>query len=89
MAPLAGTRVVVVGGSSGIGFAVAKAAHAEGAHVIIASSTETRCAAAVQRLGGKRAESRVLDIQKEESIKAFFEAIGNVDHLVYTVSTPA
>ena len=37
MASLKGKKVVVIGGSSGIGYAVAEAALAEGASVVIAS----------------------------------------------------
>ena len=36
---LDGKRVVVIGGASGIGFAVAELARAQGAAVVIASST--------------------------------------------------
>ena len=35
---ISGKRVVIVGGTSGIGFAVAEAAVAQGAHVVVASS---------------------------------------------------
>jgi NAD(P)-dependent dehydrogenase (short-subunit alcohol dehydrogenase family) len=42
-----GKRIVVAGGTSGIGFAVAAAAAKEGAQVIVASRNAERVAAAV------------------------------------------
>jgi NAD(P)-dependent dehydrogenase (short-subunit alcohol dehydrogenase family) len=50
MAPLASKSVLVIGGSSGMGFAVAKAALAEGASVVIASSSATKLEAAASKL---------------------------------------
>ena len=43
-------RVLVIGGSSGIGFGVASATVAQGAHVILASSSQSKIDAAMQRL---------------------------------------
>jgi NAD(P)-dependent dehydrogenase (short-subunit alcohol dehydrogenase family) len=77
------SRVVVAGGTSGIGFAVAEAAARSGAEVIIASSRPERVAAALERLPqGTRGES--LDFTDEEQVRAFFARIGALDHLVYT-----
>lgn len=44
---LAGKRVVVIGGGSGIGFAAAELAHGLGAEVVIASSQAATIDAAV------------------------------------------
>jgi NAD(P)-dependent dehydrogenase (short-subunit alcohol dehydrogenase family) len=86
MAPIVGKKVLVIGGSSGLGFGVAKAALAEGAHVIIASSSPTKLEAAAKRLGNSdRLQWHVLDLSKEESFEALFSDIGKVDHLVLTV----
>jgi NAD(P)-dependent dehydrogenase (short-subunit alcohol dehydrogenase family) len=86
MAPIAGKKVLVIGGSSGLGFGVAKAALAEGAHVVIASSNATKSEAAAQRLGTSDfLQWHVLDASKEESFEALFAKTGKVDHLVYTV----
>jgi NAD(P)-dependent dehydrogenase (short-subunit alcohol dehydrogenase family) len=87
MAPLTGTRILVIGGTSGIGHGVAKAALAEGATVIVASSSATKVASAKERLGGgERVLGEVVDVSKEDDVKALFERVGSVDHLVYTVS---
>jgi len=49
MPPINGQSILVIGGSSGIGAAVAKLAAAEGVKVFIASSNPTRVAAAVEK----------------------------------------
>lgn len=82
-ATLQQSRVVVAGGTSGIGFAVAEAAARSGAEVIIASSRPERVAAALARLPqGVRGES--LDFTDEAQVAAFFARVGALDHLVYT-----
>jgi NAD(P)-dependent dehydrogenase (short-subunit alcohol dehydrogenase family) len=75
-------RILVVGGGSGIGFAVAEAAKGEGAHVMIASTSADRLAAAAERLGG--AETARLDLTEEAGVAAFFAASGQFDHIVST-----
>jgi NAD(P)-dependent dehydrogenase (short-subunit alcohol dehydrogenase family) len=86
MPTLAGSRVVVIGGTSGIGFAVAKLAYAEGATVIICSSNAEKVKGAIERLGGgERVLGEVLNVKSEESMKSFFEKVGKVDHVAYTV----
>ncbi len=82
-ASLKGKTVVVVGGSSGIGYAVAEAAISEGARVVIASSNAENVAAAAARLGSG-AEGRPLDARNPDAIAAFFEGLGTFDHLAYT-----
>lgn len=82
MSTLKDKRVVVLGGSSGIGFGVAKAAAQEGAKIVIASSQKKRVDEAVSMLSG--AEGHVIDLSNVEAIKALFEKLGAFDHLVYT-----
>lgn len=81
MATLAGTKVVVIGGASGVGYAVAEAAKAAGAAVVVGSSRQERIAAAAGRLG---AEGHVVDVRDEASVEAFFAQVGAFDHLVFT-----
>ena len=83
MADLSGKRVAVIGGASGVGFAVAQAALAGGAQVIVGSSQTPRIEAAAQRLGGG-ARGLTVDVTDEASVAAFFEAVGAFDHLVFT-----
>ncbi|MGZ5936786.1 MAG: SDR family NAD(P)-dependent oxidoreductase, partial [Rhizomicrobium sp.] len=47
---LRSTRIVIVGGTSGIGFAVAEGALKEQARVVVASSNPAKVDAAVKRL---------------------------------------
>ena len=76
-------RVVVIGGSSGIGFAVAQRVLREGAQVVIGSSSAARVEDAVKRLGAGASGSAV-DVRDESSVAAFFAGSGPFDHLVYT-----
>ena len=83
IATLRGQRVVVIGGTSGIGFAVAQGALAEGAEVIVGSSSAAKVAAALGRLGAG-ANGWAIDVKDEASVAAFFERAGAFDHLAYT-----
>jgi NAD(P)-dependent dehydrogenase (short-subunit alcohol dehydrogenase family) len=80
---LNGKRITVLGGSSGIGLAVAEAAAREGAQVIIASSNRARLDAALKRLPAG-AEGHAVDLGSEPAIQALFGTLGGFDHLVYT-----
>src|SRR5216683_104115 len=76
-------RVVVLGGSSGIGFAVAELAASFGADVVIASSSAERVQTAIKSIGGK-SDGRTLDVSNERAIHTFFTELGAFDHLVFT-----
>lgn len=80
---LSGQRVAIIGGSSGIGFAIAERAMAEGAEVVIGSSQQAKVDAACEQLGSK-ASGRAIDVHDEQSIADFFAATGEFDHLVFT-----
>jgi NAD(P)-dependent dehydrogenase (short-subunit alcohol dehydrogenase family) len=82
---LQGKRVIILGGSSGLGLATAKAAAAEGANVVIVSGNQQRIDSALKELP-EGATGFAIDLSKEENIKAFFETAGNFDHLVYTAA---
>jgi NAD(P)-dependent dehydrogenase (short-subunit alcohol dehydrogenase family) len=79
---LEGARVLVIGGASGIGFAVAQGAIADGARVTIASTDTARLAAAADRLG--HAETARLDVTDQPTIRSFFESAETFDHIVFT-----
>src|SRR6266850_7582481 len=82
-AALSDKRIVVLGGSSGLGLAVAQQAVAQGATAIIASSNADRVKQAVATLDAK-AEGHTLDLSNERDIQNFFDKIGDFDHLVFT-----
>lgn len=82
---LNGKRVIILGGSTGIGFATAKAAAAEGAKVVIVSGNQGKINNALSQLP-QDAEGYAVDLSHEENIKNFFEQAGSFDHLVYTAA---
>lgn len=76
-------RVVVIGGSSGMGLATARAAAEAGASVTIAASGKERLDAALAELPDA-CEGFVADVRDEANVAALFEHVGELDHLVYT-----
>jgi NAD(P)-dependent dehydrogenase (short-subunit alcohol dehydrogenase family) len=79
---LEGERVVIIGGSSGIGLETARLALAQGGVVTIAGRSEDRLRRAAESLsGGKRLRSVVADVTNEASIKALFSTESHVDHV--------
>lgn len=80
---LSGKRIVILGGTSGIGLATARAAQREGAGIVIASSRKARVDRALASLADG-AEGQVLDLSDEAQTRAFFPRIGAFDHLVFT-----
>ncbi|GAA1950796.1 SDR family NAD(P)-dependent oxidoreductase [Microbacterium aquimaris] len=86
--------VVVTGGATGIGKALADRFGAEGAKMILAARREDRLREAVEDLAGKGVEARyqVCDISKREDAEALadyaFAEFGQVDVLVNTPAGP-
>ncbi|CAN0643740.1 SDR family oxidoreductase [Burkholderia cepacia] len=81
-------RVLVVGGSSGIGEATARAFAEAGATVTIASRDAARLAASKDRIGyGVR--TGVMDITDDASVRAFLDSAGEFDHVVVTAAQTA
>ena len=79
--------VVVFGGSSGIGEAVARRVLARGSRVVIAGRDPGRLAAAAGRLGGA-VRTAVVDASDRGAVDAFFAGeVTAVDHLVLSFST--
>jgi len=76
-------RVVIVGGSSGIGLAVAEEAASQGAKIVIASSNAERVQQAIQSIGGE-AQGEAVDVSDEPAVESFFAKLGAFDHLVFT-----
>src|ERR1700761_9376589 len=76
-------RVVIIGGSSGIGLAVAEQASSQGADVVIVSSKAERVQEAIQSIGGN-VRGEAVDVFDEKSVESFFTNIDAFDHLVFT-----
>ena len=81
--PFESQRIVILGGTSGIGLATAERAAAEGATVIVASSRTDRIDAALERLPAS-AEGYSVDVRREEPIRDLFSRLGSFDHLAFT-----
>lgn len=69
-------KAVFVGGSSGIGLASARLAVAAGWEVVIASRDPERADIDAERL--------VLDVADEAAVRETFQALGPIDHLVFS-----
>jgi NAD(P)-dependent dehydrogenase (short-subunit alcohol dehydrogenase family) len=80
---LNGKRVVVLGGSSGIGLATARAAAGQGASVVIASSQQARVDQALATLPAGT-EGQALDLADADGVRTLFASLGELDHLVFT-----
>lgn len=80
---LAGKKVVVVGGSSGIGRSTAEMAKREGAEVVIASRNAERLAGVAEEIG---ATAIAADVTSDDSVAKLFADCGPVDHVVVTAA---
>jgi len=79
--------VVIIGGSSGIGLAVARRCVADGASVVIAGRSPERLAAAGAELGGPgRVTTIPANIGDQPQVRRLFERVGTLRHLVVTAA---
>lgn len=84
---LAGSRVLIAGGSSGMGLALARRCLNAGARVIIAGRSEGRLVQARTSLGESAAlDAIAVDITQERQVVSLFERIGQLDHIVSTAA---
>ncbi|KAK0552915.1 hypothetical protein OC846_001494 [Tilletia horrida] len=93
---LKGTKNVIIGGTSGIGFAVAQGLIEEGASVAIGSSSEEKVKKAIERLNDASTQynadpSRVQGYPvsvsgpgTEAALNEFYKKIGPFDNLIFT-----
>jgi len=80
---LAGKKVVVVGGSSGIGLSTAELAKREGADVIVASRSAAKLDRVAERLN---AIAITTDVTDDKSVANLFRNAGPIDHVVVTAA---
>src|SRR5438874_2111087 len=82
---LANKHVVIVGGSSGMGLALAKLLGSAGARLTLLGRDAAKIKGIAQRIGN--AEGRTFDLRRAETIPPALEGVGDVDHLVITAGT--
>ncbi|NKY27854.1 SDR family oxidoreductase [Nocardia gamkensis] len=80
-------RVVIVGGTSGIGLAAARRFASGGHDVVIAGRDAGRLEAALAELG-ENVTGRTVDARDEAELARFFTELGPIDHVVVTVTGP-
>ena len=78
-------RVLIIGGTSGLGLAVADAVIERGGSVVVASRQQSSVDRAVAQLGS-RAAGTIADPRVEGSLAELLEFAGPIDHLVYTAA---
>jgi NAD(P)-dependent dehydrogenase (short-subunit alcohol dehydrogenase family) len=84
---LAGQTVVVLGGTSGMGFETAKQARSEGAQVILSGRNPERVEHAARELGAL--SSAAFDATDFKRLRRFFDELPNpIDHLMVTAGGP-
>jgi NAD(P)-dependent dehydrogenase (short-subunit alcohol dehydrogenase family) len=84
---LDGQTVVLIGGSSGIGFETARRARSEGAAVILTGRDPARLEQAATELGAQRAAA--FDATDAAAVARFFESLGDpIDHVLITAGEP-
>ena len=74
-------KVVIIGGSSGIGLAIARQARAEGASLVIVGRDPVKVSNAASMLGGN-AQGVVGDAHDQSALEEFIAALPEFDHLV-------
>ena len=80
-----GGKVVVLGGSSGIGLAVVRRLAGAGYEVIATGRDEDKLRTAVAEIDGA-VSVEAFDAAQRESLDGFFERVETVDHLVIALS---
>lgn len=78
-------KIVIVGGTSGIGLAAAQRLVHGGHQVVIAGRETGKLASALEQLG-TNATGQSLDARDPDALIGFFAGLGSVDHVVVTVT---
>ncbi|KAK4495486.1 hypothetical protein PRZ48_013818 [Zasmidium cellare] len=81
---LVGKKIIVVGGSSGIGAGAAAGLLEHGAHVTIISSSEENLKTALQKLNHPNVKGDVGNVRDEPAYTSVLQRLAPVDHIVYS-----
>jgi NAD(P)-dependent dehydrogenase (short-subunit alcohol dehydrogenase family) len=80
-------KIIVVGGSSGMGLGIVQAALAKGAEVVIVGRSQERLELVASQLETDRVQTVAADITREDDVRGLFETVGHFDHLVVTAAS--
>lgn len=84
---ISNTKILVVGGGSGMGLALARRCLDAGARVVIAGRGEDRLRQAREALGNPAGlDVAIVDITREDQVAALFQRLGGLDHIVSTAA---
>jgi NAD(P)-dependent dehydrogenase (short-subunit alcohol dehydrogenase family) len=84
------SRALIIGGSSGMGLALAELLLADGAQVTIAGRSPDRLAAAAKHLDRPdRLRTATVDVTNEDQVRGLLTATGQLDHIVVTAADAA
>ncbi|KIW69508.1 hypothetical protein PV04_05381 [Phialophora macrospora] len=81
---LEGQNIIVVGGSTGIGYGAAAALLDVGAKVTIISSNQAKLDAALKQLDSPHVKGVVSDVRDEATYTATLQSLAPVDHVVFS-----
>ncbi|KAE8454306.1 hypothetical protein EG329_005231 [Mollisiaceae sp. DMI_Dod_QoI] len=81
---LVGKKIIVVGGTSGIGFGAAQAFIDAGAIVTVISSNQDNVDNAIKRLNSPHASGKLGDVRDEDAFVEVLRSIAPVDHIVFS-----
>ncbi|MEN8167032.1 MAG: SDR family oxidoreductase [Pseudomonadota bacterium] len=79
-------KIIIIGGSSGMGMAAARRFRAEGYEVFISARSQARIDATLAEIGGGAGHR--LDYTEHDTVAAFFEQAGAHQHLVLAAAGP-
>jgi len=80
-------KIGIVGGTAGIGLALAAMAADAGAEVHLGGSSRNKLEQAFRQLNGK-VKGELVDARDEDSIRRFFVQAGELHHVVSTIGPP-
>jgi len=81
---LIGKKIIVVGGTSGIGFGAAQAFIDAGAIVTVISSNQDNVNDAIKRLNSPHVSGKVGNVREEEAFVEVLRSVAPVDHIVFS-----
>lgn len=84
---LTGKRIIIVGGSAGIGLRIAEQLTMAGAIPIIVGRTTEKITQAQKKLTSDTSVYQ-LDASNEQDVISFFKQVGHFDHLISTIKHP-